>query len=311
MSEAPFKQSVSSDKQNSESQEKEFCSGIVSVLGRPNVGKSSLCNRLVGEKVAIVSRHPHTTRRRRWGICNGEGYQLVLTDTPGMRLESRNRLEMFMSRERQQAACGTEHHLLVADPLRVAGKEQRAIENLLRTGGGVVWGVINKIDAASAENLRQCRQELELLLFVKRIFLVSALTGEGVEELKKELVSCLPVGPRWFPEEQVISQSDHVQLGELIREQLLRFVSQELPHETTVQIEHWEKRGSLMWISAKIYTRRDSQKAILIGHKGRMIAKIGKSARLALQKHLGCRVHLELQVKSSPNWIDKTELMPE
>ncbi len=290
---------------------KNFRSGMVCLLGRPNVGKSTLLNRLLGEHVAIVSRHPHTTRHRLLGVRHGEGYQLVFADTPGMRVKAGSRLEQGMGAALRLAAREADIQVLVVDALRPLREEQQAVEELAGGHAGCVLGVVNKIDAASELQQQRCRERLLSLGFVEQVLLVSGLRGEGVEELERRLVAHLPQGPPWFPEGQVSDQSERVRLAELIREQLLRFVRDELPHQTAVSVEHCEVGASLVRVAARIYTLRDSQKAMVVGRQGKMIAKVGKQARLALQQHFGCKVYLELQVSSQPHWIDRPDFLRE
>jgi GTPase len=284
-------------------------SGFVAVAGRPNVGKSTLVNALVGAKVAAVSDKSQTTRRAIRGIINGEvegePFQLVLVDLPGVQ-QPRDALTERMQRrvERELADCDAAIFVLNGTERSAGG--DRFIAAALRGAGVPVVVVVNKADlldrAATAKALTAAAALEEGGVAVCAVLPVSALRGEGVTPLVEELAAVLPEGPAYFPESEVSDQPREIALAELIREQALRRTREEVPHSIEVHVEEVSDEDDLTIVRAVLWVETESQKGILIGAGGRMIRSIGTAARRELQRALGTRVHLDLTVKVRPAW---------
>jgi GTP-binding protein Era len=284
-------------------------SGFVAVAGRPNVGKSTLVNTLVGAKVAAVSDKSQTTRRAIRGIVNGEQagepFQLVLVDLPGVQ-HPRDALTERMQRrvERELADCDAAMFVLNGAERSAGG--DRFIADALRGAGVPVVVVVNKADlldrAATAKALADAAALEEGGVDVRAVLPVSALRGEGVAPVVEELATVLPAGPAYFPDSEVSDQPREIALAELIREQALLRTRQEIPHSIEVQVEEVAEQDELTIVRAVLWVEAGSQKGILIGAGGRMVRAIGTAARRELQRELGTRVHLDLTVKVRHAW---------
>jgi GTP-binding protein Era len=276
-------------------------SGFVAVAGRPNVGKSTLANAIVGVKVAIVSDKPQTTRRAIRGVATAPGWQLVLVDLPGVqrpRDALTERMQRRVERELQDAdAC-----LFVIDAHQGVGPGDRFIAHLLESSPVPIVIAANKIDRAGHPGTVPVLQAAADLGLADDVFPVSALTGAGVQSLVDRLVSLLPEGPFYFPPDQRSDQSQPVLLAELVREQVLRRTREEVPHAVEVEVQDIEHRDDLVRIAAVLLVETESQKGILIGAGGAMIKSIGIAARKAIERELGTRVHLELSVRVRRHW---------
>jgi GTP-binding protein Era len=276
-------------------------SGFVAVAGRPNVGKSTLANAIVGAKVAIISDKPQTTRRAIRGIATGEDWQLVLVDLPGVQ-RPRDPLTTRMQRRVENELKDADGCLLVVNAEQGIGPGDRFIAGLLEGASVSVVIAVNKVDRANRARLAEVLTGAEELAVGGEIFPVSARTGEGVPALVEHLVSLLPEGPFYFPPEQHSDQPEPVLLAELVREQVLARTRQEVPHAVEVEVQEIEHRGDLVEIEAVILVETESQKGILVGSGGRMVKAIGIAARRAIERELGQRVHLALEVRVRRHW---------
>lgn len=286
-----------------------FRSGFVSIIGRPNAGKSTLLNALVGEKLAIVTRKPQTTRNRIQGIVNVEkkgkrpAGQIVLIDTPGIH-KPINSLNRRMMKEVYDALEGCDLLLLIVDATEKFGSGDEFVLQVAKRTELPCFLLLNKIDALQKDKLLPLiTQYRELHDFVE-VIPISALKKNGLDVLLDAVVRSLPEGPRYFPSEQITDQPERFLVAELIREQVLQYTSQEVPHATAVLIDSYEEGAKLVKISATIYCEREGQKAILIGKQGGNLKKIGTHARQQIERLLGTRVFLELFVKVQAGWRD-------
>ncbi len=282
-----------------------FRSGFVAVMGRPNVGKSSIINRLVGEKVFIVSDKAQTTRDKALGIMTGKNYQVVFVDTPGLHTP-RTRLGEFMVEAAESAKEGVDAILCVVDATFIGKGDREVMEQLGREKCPKIL-VVNKTDLASPEKLMPVLQELDVSRF-DQVVSVSALKGNNMETLKRLIVSLMPEGPRYFPEDMITDRPERVMCAEIVREKALRNLKDEIPHGIGVEMLKMEAVSDNMYeIHATIYCEKASHKSVIIGKQGAMIGKIGRDARLDMEKLLGRKVNLKLWVKVRENWRDRKE----
>ena len=270
-------------------------------MGRPNVGKSTLLNHLVGQKVAIVSSRPPTTRNRVLGVLTKDGCQMVFLDTPGLHAP-RNKLGDYMMRQADSAVRSVDLVVLVVEP---TDKIETAELSVLERCGCPVLLAINKIDTVKKEALLAVIAAYASAYDFAAVVPLSALRGEGVEELYDELQSRLPDGPAFFPEDALTDQTERQLVAEFIREKALRTLDKEVPHGIAVEIERFEQReDGLVHVAAVIYCERDSHKGIVIGKGGAMLKRIASAARVDMERLLGCKVFLEVFVKVKQNWRD-------
>jgi GTPase len=277
--------------------------GFVALAGRPNVGKSTLVNAVVGEKVAIVSDRPQTTRRAIRGVATGPEWQLVLIDLPGVQ-RPRDPLTQRMQRRVEQELAESDAALLVVDGEQGVGPGDRFLAHLLESAGIPVVVAVNKVDRLDrgrlAEVLTAAADELEV---AEDVFPVSARLGTGVNALVQHLGGLVPAGPFLFPPGERTDLPEDVRLAELVREQVLRRTFQEVPHAVAVELEEVERaRDDLTTVHARVLVETESQKGILIGRGGRMIRAIGTAARRELERELGTQVHLDLRVDVRRRW---------
>ncbi|MFZ0562342.1 MAG: GTPase Era [Terriglobales bacterium] len=294
-----------------------FHSGFVCILGRPNAGKSTLLNALVGEKLAIISPKPQTTRNRILGIINvpkqknREAGQIVLIDTPGVH-RSGSSLGRKMMSEVREALEGCELILMIVDAKKKWDADDDAVLDLARKAGTPVFLLLNKIDLlADKSKLLPLIEQFQTLHNFKEIVPISALKKKGLDELLSCVLKALPNGPRYFPEDQITDQPVRFMAAELIREHVLMQTHEEVPHAVSVLIEQFEESPRLTRIAAVIYCERDGQKAILLGKGGQMLKKIGTAARLDIEKMVGTKVFLELFVKIKAGWRDSRTFVEE
>ncbi len=277
-------------------------SGFIAIAGRPNVGKSTLGNAIVGAKVAIVSDKPQTTRRAIRGVATGPDWQLVLVDLPGVQ-RPRDALTERMQRRVERELEDADGCLFVVNAEQGIGPGDRFIASLLARASVPVVVAVNKVDRADRGRVAATLQAAAELEVGDEIFPVSARTGAGVGPLVEHLVSLLPEGPFYFERRQLSDQAESVWLAELVREQVLARTSEEVPHAVEVEIETIaQQRPDLVRIEGVILVETESQKGILIGSQGRMIKSIGTAARRAIEGQLGARVHLELSVRVRRHW---------
>jgi len=290
-----------------------FKSGYVAIIGKPNVGKSTLLNSLLKYKLSIVTPKPQTTRHRILGILNGEDYQALFIDTPGM-MKPAYPLQKLMQREIKSALEDADLILLMIEPPpsssltsggRIGGgelleeSEKRVIESLLKKPAILV---INKVDTVDKRSILPIIEQYSKMGF-KDIFPISALYNDGVEELKKGIVLNLPAGEPFYPPDQLTERPERFFVAEIIREAIFSYYGEEIPYSTLVEIEEFKEREKGKdYIKAIIYTERDSQKAILIGKEGRALKKVGSMARNNIENFLGRAVYLELWVKIKEAW---------
>ena len=293
-----------------------FRSGFVSIIGRPNAGKSTLLNKLVGEKLAIVTPKPQTTRNRILGIVNVPARkgrpagQIVLIDTPGVHKPDSS-LDKKMMREVHEALEGRDAILLIVDATQKFGAGDRFTLDLVKKVGGPVFLLFNKIDRLEKTRLLPMMAEYSKLHHFAEIIPISALTGDGLDLLLDRIMAVLPEGPRCFAKDQMTDQPERFLAAEIVREQVLLETAQEVPYASTVVVERWEESPRLTSIAAVIYCERDGQKKIIIGRGGEMLKRIGTAARHEIERILGTKVFLELFVKVRPGWRGSKEFIEE
>jgi len=293
-----------------------FRSGFISIIGRPNAGKSTLLNALVGEKLAIVTRKPQTTRNRIQGIVNIEkkgkrpAGQLILIDTPGVH-KPINSLNKRMMKEVYDALEGCDLLLVIVDAGEKFGPGDQFVIDIAKRTNLPCFLLLNKIDTLHKDRLLPLiAQYKELHEFVD-VIPISALKEKGLDTLLEAIVKVLPEGPRYFPKDQITDQPERFLVSELIREQVLQYTSQEVPHATTVLIDKYEEGAKLTRVAATIFCEREGQKAILIGKQGANLKKIGTHARLQIESLLNTKVFLELFVKVRAGWRDSRDFVEE
>ncbi|MGE5082913.1 MAG: GTPase Era [Acidobacteriota bacterium] len=294
-----------------------FRSGFVCILGRPNAGKSTLLNALVGEKLAIISPKPQTTRNRIQGVIHipkkkGKGGgQIVLIDTPGVHKPDSS-LGRKMMVEVREALEGCDLVLVIMDVARkLDARDEFALE-LVRRTGAKAFLILNKVDLIHEKSkLLPIIEEYRRLYDFAEVIPISALKRKGLEVLLDRILAVLPAGPAYFPEDQITDQPARFMAAETIREQVLLNTSEEIPYSTTVIVESFEEGKRLTRVGATIYCERDSQKGILVGKGGQMLKKIGTSARIQIERMLGTKVFLELYVKAEPGWRDSRRFVDE
>jgi GTP-binding protein Era len=276
--------------------------GFIALAGRPNVGKSTLINAVVGEKVAIVSDRPQTTRRAIRGIHHSEQCEMVLVDLPGVQ-RPRDALTARMARRVQQELEGSDAALLMLNGEQGVGPGDRYIAHALATTNVPVTVAVNKVDRLSRVTLLETLQAAAELEAGESVFPISARRGTGVAELLEHLAELMPEGPFMYGPDATSDQSQEQLLGELVREAVIRRTRQEVPHAVEVVIEDIDRsRPELARVRALIWVETDSQKGILIGAGGRMVKAIGTAARHELERELSCRVHLDLSVRVRRDW---------
>jgi len=290
-------------------------SGFVAIIGRPNVGKSTLLNQISGMKLAIVSSKPQTTRKNIRSVVNGDDSQIVFVDTPGIH-RPKSQLAEYMVDVAFRAAKDADLILMLADATKgnPSFVEREACLKAKESKQKVILA-INKSDAVDKESLLPIIQKFYELFAFEAIIPVSARTGDGIEKLLKEIIVRLPAGPRFFPIEEITDQSERVLAAELIREQILHYTNEEIPHGTAVEIELFDERlreggedeydRDLIRITASIICEKTSHRVILLGKNGQMIKRIGTKARENIEKMCGCKVFLDLHIKVRADWKNR------
>lgn len=287
--------------------------GFVALIGRPNVGKSTLLNTFVGVKVAIVSPKPQTTRTRLLGIKTFPDVQLLFVDTPGIHHHAGTLLNQRMVDAALTALHDTDVAIFLVDARRGITSEDEAIAQRLATVRVPVVVGVNKIDTMSKVAVLPLLERLAVLLPGRELVPISALSGENTEELLNLIVAALPIGPALYPSDDLTDQSERVIAQEIVREQLFLQTYQEVPYATAVVVEEFlEREGKqLLFIRAVIYVERTSQRAILLGERGSRLKEIGQRAREQLKGFFGCKVFLELFVKVVKGWTNKRSILNE
>ncbi len=291
---------------------RDFLSGFVSIIGSPNVGKSTLMNRFVGQKVSIVSSRAQTTRNRVMGVLTKPEYQIVFLDTPGV-TTPKNRLGEYMLKVAYDSLNEVEAVLFLTDAEKGIRDKDKALLEKLSSAKAPVIAAINKVDIANAESVAQMREQLETVSYISDILEISAETGTGVDALEKLLLSKLEPGPKYFPDDMVTDQPERIVCSELIREKALVLLKEEVPHGIGVGIDkmHVREDKDMTDVWATIYCERDGHKGIIIGKGGSMLKKIGAEARRDMEWMLGTRVNLQLWVKVKDDWRNSISTMRE
>jgi GTPase len=294
-----------------------FRSGFVSILGRPNAGKSTLLNALVGERLAIISPKPQTTRNRIQGVVHipkgkgKDGGQIVLIDTPGVHKPDSS-LGRKMMVEVREALEGCDVVLVILDVSRKLDRRDQFALDLVKQSKTTAFLILNKIDLIREKSkLLPVIEDYRKLYDFAEVIPISALKRKGMDDLLKTILATLPAGPAYFPEDEITDQPARFMAAEIIREQVLLDTSEEIPYATTVVVDSFEEGSRLTRIAATIYCEREGQKGILVGKGGRMLKKIGTAARVGIERMLGTKVFLELYVKTEPGWRDSRSFVEE
>ncbi|MBM6948457.1 GTPase Era [Mordavella massiliensis] len=285
-----------------------FKSGFATLIGRPNVGKSTLMNYLIGQKIAITSNKPQTTRNRIQTVLTTQEGQIIFVDTPGIH-KAKNRLGEYMVNVAERTLNEVDVVLWLVEPTTFIGAGEKHIADQLRKVKTPVILVINKVDMVKKEEILPSIAAYRDLYDFAEIVPVSARSGENTDELLKVILKYLPYGPQFYDEDTVTDQPERQIVAELIREKALHCLDEEIPHGIAVTIEHMKKNRKVMHIDATIICERDSHKGIIIGKQGNMLKKIGSTARYEIEKMLGCQVNLKLWVKVKKDWRDSEYLM--
>ncbi|MCW9058929.1 MAG: GTPase Era [Gammaproteobacteria bacterium] len=281
-----------------------FRSGYVALVGRPNVGKSTLLNRILGQKVSITSRRPQTTRHRILGIKTGAQVQAVYVDTPGLHLGGKRAMNRYMNRAASDALQDVDVVVFVVEGTRWTDEEELVLEKLRQVNCPVILA-INKIDRiADKKALLPYLQQVSRHMDFTQIIPLSAKQGSQVGELEQAVEALLPESTPFYPEDQVTDRSMRFMAAELVREKLFRKLGQELPYGITVEIEQFKEEDGLFRINALIWVERDSQKAIVIGKQGALLREVGRESRIDMEETFGQKVFLELWVKVKEGWAD-------
>jgi GTP-binding protein Era len=290
--------------------DKEFRSGYVAIIGRPNVGKSTLINRVLGQKLCITSRRPQTTRHRILGIKTDDDSQLIYVDTPGLHIDDKKAMNRYMNRAAASSIDDVDVILFVVDGMNWTDEDEKVLERLKVSAKAPVILVINKMDKlADKEVMLPHIQKLSTQFDYANVFPISARKGINLDELEKQIKQLVPKGELIFPEDQITDRSSRFLAAELVREQLFRHLGQELPYSITVEIEQFDDEKDLYRIGAVIYVERDGQKAIVIGKKGDLLKSVGKDARIEMQSLFGHKVFLRLWVKVREGWGDNERML--
>jgi GTP-binding protein Era len=293
-----------------EKKEKEFHSGYVSIIGRPNVGKSTLLNAILGEKIAIVTPKPQTTRNKIIGIHNLPYSQIIFIDTPGIH-KPKHRLGEAMIKTAKEALSEVDIVLFMVEAYRPR-EDERIVLDLIRKVRMPVFLIINKIDTRKKPEILPVIEEYQHRYPFREIIPVSALKQNGLPLLIEKIYEYLPPGPKYYPDELITDQIERFMASEIIREKIMMMTKEELPHSVAVEVLKWNERtDGILAISCNIYIEREGQKAIIIGKGGSMLKAIGTAARIEIEKLLNTKVFLEIWVKVKKGWRDDTRLLQE
>jgi GTP-binding protein Era len=283
--------------------DKKFRSGFVAIIGRPNVGKSTILNHLVGEKVAVVTEKPETTRDKIRGILTRPDAQVIFVDTPGIHKPA-NLLGKQITQAAKDSLLEVDLIVFVLDVTKGVTQEDRLISGLLKEAKKPAIALINKVDKVSKSLALPMIEEAARLYDFREIIPASATKGDNMDVLLKKTVEYLPEGPKYFPDEQYTDRTERFMAGEVVRGKALELTREEIPHSLAVLVEEFKERPKkkLIYVRAIIFVERHSQKKIIVGHKGQMLKAIGEAARKEIEDLLKKRVYLELWVKVYENW---------
>jgi GTP-binding protein Era len=292
------------------SHETGFRSGYVSILGRPNVGKSTFLNAILGEKVAIVTSKPQTTRNRIIGVKTTPSAQIVFIDTPGIH-KPMGRLGEFMVKEAMESLKEVDIVLLMVEPQK-PGTEDTAIIDLFKQRKNLtVFLLINKIDTIRKTELLPIIEKYSSLYPFDEIIPVSAVRGDGLEIVLEKTIDRLPEGPKYYPDDIFTDQLERFMVAEIIREKIMRLTEEEIPYSVAVAVTQWEEKEDMIIINANIYVEKESQKGIIIGKRGAMLKAVGIASREEIEGLLNTKVYIELWVKVKKDWRKKTGTLRE
>lgn len=281
--------------------------GFISIVGNPNVGKSTLSNLLIGERLSIITAKAQTTRHRILGILNGPDYQLVFSDTPGV-LEPNYKLQETMLRFSKSALVDADVILFITDTVETPGKNEAFIQEVAKLETPVLLA-INKIDLSNQEELEKLVAHWKTLLPKAEVFPISALRKFNVTTLMNRIMELIPEAPPYFEQDALTDKSERFFVSEIIREKILLYYQKEIPYSVEVEIESFKENKDRVDIRAIIHVARDSQKGIIIGHQGKALKKLGTEARKEIETFLAKKVFLELYVKVSKDWRDKDQFL--
>ncbi len=283
--------------------------GFVNIIGEPNVGKSTIMNALVGEKLSIISAKAQTTRHRILGIVNGEDFQIVFSDTPGI-LKPNYKLQQSMMGSVRSALIDADIILYVTEINEKPVQENEIIEKLRKSKTDIIL-IINKIDLSSQENVNLLIQQWQNILPESSILAVSAIHNYNINHLFDTILNKLPLHPPFYPKDEFTDRSERFFASEIIREKILINYRQEIPYSVQIEVESFKDETNIIRIKAIIYTEKESQKGILIGNKGNLLKKTGTEARMDMEKFFGKKVFLELYVKVRKDWRNNERMLKE
>lgn len=287
-----------------------FKSGYVAIIGRPNVGKSTLINRVLGQKLCITSRRPQTTRHRILGIKTVDDSQLIYVDTPGLHINDKRAMNKYMNRAAASSIDHVDVILFLVDGMNWTDEDEQVLERLKNNAQAPVILVINKMDKlADKEVMLPHIEKLAAQFNYANVLPISARQGVNVDQLEEEIKKLMPEGELIFPEDQLTDRSSRFLAAELVREKLFRHLGQELPYSITVEIEQFDDEEKIFRIGAVIYVERSGQKAIVIGKSGELLKSVGKDARLEMESLFGKKVFLRLWVKVREGWGDNERML--
>lgn len=287
-----------------------FRSGYVAIIGRPNVGKSTLINRILGQKLCITSRRPQTTRHRILGIKTNDSGQFIYVDTPGMHSDNKKAMNRYMNRAAASSIEDVDVILFVVEGLKWTDEDKRVLKRLQQDARAPVILVLNKADklddkAALLPQIEELAAQFEFAAVVP----VSARKGMNTDLLEQEITKLMPKGEMIFDEDQLTDRSSRFLASEIVREKLFRYLGQELPYSLTVEVEQFEEEEGMYRIGTVVYVERSGQKSIVIGKKGEQLKLIGKDARLEMEQLFGCKVFLQIWVKVREGWSDNERML--
>ncbi|MCX4193973.1 GTPase Era [Methylophaga sp. OBS1] len=287
-----------------------FRSGYVAIIGRPNVGKSTLINRVLGQKLCITSRRPQTTRHRILGIKTTEQGQFIYVDTPGLHSDNKKAMNRYMNRAAASSIEDVDVILFVVEGLKWTDEDKKVLKRLQQDARAPVILVLNKADKLSDKGaLLPQIQDLSAQYDFAAVVPISARKGMNTDVLEQEIAKLMPAGEMIYDEDQLTDRSSRFLAAEIVREKLFRYLGKELPYSLTVEVELFEDDGEMFRISAVVYVERSGQKSIVIGKNGEQLKLIGREARLEMEQLFGCKVYLQLWVKVREGWSDNERML--